>query len=80
MFKWAVSEQLIPPSIFQALQTVMGLCAGRTEAKEMPLVLPVEESVMDATLPILPPVLADMVAFSASPDAGRARCAPLAAC
>ncbi len=63
LFKWAVSEQLIPPSIFQALQTVVGLRAGRTEAKEMPPVLPVEESVVEATLPNLPPMVADMVRF-----------------
>ena len=39
VFKWAVSEQLIPPSVFQALQTVVGLRAGRTDAKEMPPVI-----------------------------------------
>jgi integrase len=63
MFKWAVSEQLIPPSVFQALETVVGLRAGRTEAKETAPVLPVEDAVVDATLPYLPPVVADMVRF-----------------
>ena len=63
VFKWAVSEQLTPPSVFQALETVVGLRAGRTEAKETAPVLPVEDAVVDATLPYLPPVVADMVRF-----------------
>ncbi len=63
VFKWAVSEQLIPPSVFQALQSVAGLRAGRTEAKETAPVLPVADDVVEATLPYLPPVVADMVRF-----------------
>jgi integrase len=63
VFKWGVSEQLIPPSVFQALETVSGLRAGRTDAKERPPVLPVEDEVVDATLPYLPPLVADMVRF-----------------
>ena len=30
IFKWAVSEQVVPPSTFQALSTVAGLQKGRT--------------------------------------------------
>jgi integrase len=63
VFKWAVSEELIPPSVFQALQTVVGLRAGRTDAKEMPPVMPVDDATIDATLPFLPAVVADMVRF-----------------
>jgi hypothetical protein len=34
MFKWAVSEELVPSSVYQALQTVTGLRYGRSEARE----------------------------------------------
>jgi integrase len=63
MFKWAVSEQLVPASVFQALQTVVGLQVGRTDARESPPVLPVPDNVVDATIPHLPAVVADMVRF-----------------
>jgi hypothetical protein len=33
VFKWAVSEELIPPSVYQALQAVAGLQRGRTGAR-----------------------------------------------
>ncbi|MBM3982340.1 MAG: site-specific integrase [Planctomycetes bacterium] len=52
-FKWAASEEMIPASVFHALQTVTGLRAGRSAAKERDPVLPVEDTVVDATLPFL---------------------------
>ena len=36
MFKWAVAEELATPAIFEALRTVEGLRAGRTNAHEGP--------------------------------------------
>ncbi len=63
MFKWGVSQELVPPSIHQALATVPGLRRGRTEARETAPVLPVGDDVVDATLPFLPPVVDDMVRF-----------------
>ncbi len=59
--KWGVSEQLLPPSMFHAIQTVQGLQRGRTAAKEYEPVLPVGDAIVEATLPHLPPVVADMV-------------------
>jgi len=53
IFKWAVAEELVPPTVHQALATVTGLQKGRTAAREMPPVGPVEDSVVDATLPLL---------------------------
>jgi integrase len=61
VFRWAVSEQLCPSSVIWALNTVMGLQAGRTAAKEAPPVEPVADSVVEATLNHLPKVVADMV-------------------
>jgi integrase len=63
VFKWGVSQELIPPSIYQALATVPGLRKGRSAAREPAPVLPVDNAVVDATLPELPPVVVDMVRF-----------------
>jgi integrase len=52
-FKWAASEELIPASVFHALQTVTGLRIGRSAAKERDPVQPVDDAVVDATLPFL---------------------------
>ncbi|MCC7425175.1 MAG: site-specific integrase [Planctomycetaceae bacterium] len=41
IFKWAVSEELVPSSVFEALRTVTGLRYGRTEARETEPVRPV---------------------------------------
>ncbi|MBY0459914.1 MAG: tyrosine-type recombinase/integrase, partial [Gemmataceae bacterium] len=51
-FKWAVSEELIPSGVSEALRTVPGLRQGRTSAREAQPVAPVEDAV-DATLPHL---------------------------
>ena len=61
MFKWGVSRELVPAEVFQGLSTVGGLKKGRTEAHESQPVKPVSSEVVDATLPFLPPVVADMV-------------------
>jgi integrase len=63
IFKWAVAEELVGPAIHQALATVPGLRKGRTAAREMPPVRPVDEATVDATLAHLPVVIADMVRF-----------------
>ena len=63
IFRWGVSEELIPPSSYQGLTGVPAIRKGRTEARETPPVLPVPEDVVEATLPHLPPVVADMVRF-----------------
>ncbi len=62
-FKWAVSEELIPISIYQALTTVDGLRKGRTEAPDHAAVGAVEDSVVDATLPYLPEIVGSMIRF-----------------
>ena len=63
VFKWAVAEQIVAPAVYQGLQAVSGLRKGRTEAREPIPVLPVEDVVVEATLPFLPAVVADMVRF-----------------
>lgn len=63
LFKWGVSVELVRPEVYQALATVPGLKAGRTLARETSPVLPVDDDVVDATLPHLTPVVAAMVRF-----------------
>jgi integrase len=63
IFKWAVSKQLIPETVHRALLTLPGLKRGRTIAREPAPIRPVANKVIDATLPHLSTVVADMVRF-----------------
>ncbi len=60
-FKWGVSQEIIPPTVYQALATVPGLRKGRTQAREPEPIGPVADHVVEVTLPWLPEMLADMV-------------------
>lgn len=51
LFKWAVSHELIPPAIYQALITVDGLRAGRSSAREPKRVAPIPEAHIQAIQP-----------------------------
>ncbi len=51
VFKWAVSEELVPPSVHHGLQAVSGLKRGRSEARETSRVLPVPEEFVEAVRP-----------------------------
>ena len=61
IFAWAVSEELAPRDMAHSLATVRGLQQGRTEAREPAPIQPVDDATIEATLPHLPPVIADMV-------------------
>ncbi len=61
LFRWAAAEELVPPSVPQALSMVRGLEAGKCSAPESDPVAPVRDDVVEATLPFLPQVVADMV-------------------
>jgi integrase len=61
MFKWAVGEEMLPIEAYQSLAIVEGLRKGRTSARECDPILPVSDAIVDATLPHLPEVVADMV-------------------
>jgi integrase len=63
MFRWAAGEGSVPPAVPQALAMVAGLRAGKTEARETKPVTPVDDVVVEATLPHMPDVPADMVRF-----------------
>jgi integrase len=61
MFKWAVAEELIPPSVYHGLQAVSGLTFGRTAARETEPIHPVPDLYVAVALPFLSPHVAAMV-------------------
>ena len=61
LFKWAASRKLVPLTVHQALETVEGLRAGRSKAKETAPVKPVAVDTVEATLPHMTPQIAAMV-------------------
>jgi len=50
-FKWAVGEEMIPPSTHHGLQAVTGLRRGRADVRESEPVRPVPDSFVDALRP-----------------------------
>jgi integrase len=50
-FKWAVSEELVPPSVYHGLQAVSGLRHGRADVRESKPVRPVPDAFVDAIRP-----------------------------
>jgi len=63
ILKWGTSEELVPPSVYQGVATVSGLQRGRTEAKETEPVGPVDDAIVDATLPHLNRHIRGLVEF-----------------
>ena len=61
MFKWAASEELLPAVIPQSLLTVTGLRKGHTAARETAPISPAKDVDIEATLPLLSNIVADMV-------------------
>ncbi len=61
MFRWGVSEELVDESTLRRLESVDGLRKGKTAAPDNPPVPPVDDAIVDLTLPELPPTIADMV-------------------
>ncbi len=60
-FRWAVENDLVPPSTHQALMAVAGLAKGREGVKERPPIRPVSLEDVEAVLPHLSPQVAAMV-------------------
>lgn len=63
LFQWAESQEVVPRGTHNSLQTVEPLRQGRTIAPELPPVKPVDDAVVEATLPYLSDIVADMVRF-----------------
>jgi integrase len=60
-FKWAVAEELVPPSLYHGLQAVAGLTFGRSKARETEPVRPVPDLHVAVVLPFVSPVVAAMI-------------------
>ena len=52
-FKWAVSEELVPPRVHQAIQTVPSLRRGRADVRESKPVKPAPDAFVDAVRPFV---------------------------
>jgi len=61
MFKWGVENELVAAEVLVALQAVAPLKRGRTKAHESEMVKPIARAVVEDTLPILRPMIQDMV-------------------
>ncbi|MGC8560909.1 MAG: tyrosine-type recombinase/integrase [Phycisphaerae bacterium] len=61
MFKWAVSRELVPVTVYQALKAVEGLRRGKSAARETEPVKPVAWSTVEATLPFVNSHVAAMI-------------------
>lgn len=61
LFKWGVSQEIVPPSVVHGLATVPGLKKGRTRAREPRPVKPAPWSDVVTLLPWMSPVVAGMV-------------------
>jgi integrase len=60
-FSWCASEEVIPADVALALKTVGGLKKGRTSAREKPTVSAVADETVEATLPHLSELTADII-------------------
>lgn len=61
LIKWGCSEELVPASVFHALQSVDGLRRGQSKAREREPVAPAPLEHIEALLQFLSPPLAAMV-------------------
>ncbi len=75
MFRWAVSEELIPASVLLGLEAVQDLQRGRSKAAESNPVKPVPDAHIEAVLPYVTPPVRGMIKFQLATGArpGEAR-------
>ena len=61
IFKWGTSKELLPASVLHGLQSLAGLRAGRSGARETEPVRPVPNAFVDAVLPFVSAPVAAML-------------------
>jgi integrase len=61
LFAWAVGEQLVPVTVYQALTCIEGLKRGKGQAREKPRIKPVPDASVEAVLPHVPPAVRTMI-------------------
>jgi integrase len=64
-FKWGVSKELIPSSVYESLRTVQALAEGRSDARETEPVKPVDKQHAWAIFSFLSPQVQAMVELQA---------------
>lgn len=64
MFKWGALYELVPDDRVPVLQLVPPLLSGQTAAPDASKEKAVSDTLVDATLPHLPPVIADLIRFA----------------
>jgi integrase len=52
-FRWGVENEMVPASVWQAMQAVAGLRAGKTAARESEPVKPAPNAIVESVLPFL---------------------------
>ncbi|MCE9606480.1 MAG: site-specific integrase [Planctomycetia bacterium] len=60
-FRWCTAQQLITASVIASLECVSSPRKGKGEARETLPVVPVDDAIVDATLPHVPPTIGDMI-------------------
>jgi integrase len=61
VFRWGAENEVIDPARVGVLKVVRGLRKRKTAAPEAPKIRPADVDMVKATLPHLPPIVADMV-------------------
>ena len=61
MYRWATENEIVPAEVLYALQSVTALKKGKTTARDLPPVQPVDDATVETTIPHLSPVVADMI-------------------
>ena len=61
IFKWGTENELVPATVYHALQAVGGLRRGRSTAKESAPVRPVPDTFVQAVLPLVSKQVAAMI-------------------
>lgn len=65
LIKWAVENELAPPSVYHGLQAVSGLKRGRSQARETEPIKPVPDAHVSAVLSRVSPQVATMIQLQA---------------
>jgi hypothetical protein len=61
MFAWAVEEELLSVTVYQALRCVKGLKKGKGQAREKARIGPVPDALVEAVLPLVQPTVRAMI-------------------
>jgi integrase len=80
MFRWAVSEELIPASVLTGLEAVRDLSRNRSDAVETDKVKPVPQQHIDAILKRVPKPVRGMIEFQLATGARPGEARILRAC